>query len=309
MHSSPNQADLSAAADVQGHAASAASAGAVSLVVSTYNWDAALTLCLGSIATQRCPPLEVIVADDGSRPDTVERVHEIARDFPVALRHLWQPDQGFRLAKIRNRAIAAARGDYLIMIDGDLVLHADFVGDHVAMARPGAFLQGNRALLDKSHTMHALQTGRLAAIRPWLPGLQQPSKTVRWPWLARRRARPSRPLGAIMGCNQSFWRSDLLRLNGFDEDMVGWGFEDTDLVARCLHAGLIRRNLKNCAIAAHLHHATRGSPDGDTPNKVRYQQTLAQRRVRCDHGVADYLAEFERAPLPDLRCAADGSGA
>jgi hypothetical protein len=56
--------------------------------------------------------------------------------------HVWQADEGFRLARSRNRAIAAARGDYVIIVDGDLVLHRHFVGDHLRAARHGCFIQG-----------------------------------------------------------------------------------------------------------------------------------------------------------------------
>jgi hypothetical protein len=35
------------------------------------------------------------------------------------LTHVWQADEGFRLARSRNRAIAAARGDYVVIVDGD----------------------------------------------------------------------------------------------------------------------------------------------------------------------------------------------
>ena len=86
----------------------------VSLIVSTYNWKEALALTLRSIAAQRVLPHEVIVADDGSRADTGEMIREMAKDFPVPLKHVWQEDTGFRLARVRNLGIAASTGDVLL---------------------------------------------------------------------------------------------------------------------------------------------------------------------------------------------------
>ncbi|NQD72201.1 glycosyltransferase, partial [Sphingobacterium shayense] len=42
----------------------------VSLIISTYNWPAALELVLLSVAKQSILPEQIIIADDGSRQDT-----------------------------------------------------------------------------------------------------------------------------------------------------------------------------------------------------------------------------------------------
>jgi glycosyltransferase involved in cell wall biosynthesis len=80
-----------------------------SLVVTTYNWKEALALCLHSIARQRTRPLDVVVADDGSREDTARMVEELARDFPVPLRHAWQEDERPAAGRDRGHACDALR--------------------------------------------------------------------------------------------------------------------------------------------------------------------------------------------------------
>src|SRR4051794_16035860 len=116
-----------------------------SLVVTTYNWPDALDLVLTSALDQRVLPDEVIVADDGSGEPTAEVVRRRAERFAerrVPLHHVWHPDEGFRAAAIRNRALARASGDYILLIDGDCILHPDFVSSHLAFARQGQFVQG-----------------------------------------------------------------------------------------------------------------------------------------------------------------------
>ncbi|HSM11619.1 MAG TPA: glycosyltransferase family 2 protein [Lysobacter sp.] len=280
-----------------------------SLIITTYNWNEALSLVLASVARQTRLPDEVIIADDGSRDSTRELLQCIARDFPVPLRHSWQPDEGFRAARSRNRAIAAARGDYIVMLDGDMVLHPHFIADHLAHATPGGYVQGSRVLTSPDFRQRMLAD---PSMRPGLftPGIARRRHTLRWPRLARwylklAQRRHTEP-HAIKTCNQGWWRADLLRLNGFDERMVGWGREDEELAWRAHHAGLACRQLRFCALAFHLHHTERHQ-DGTSTNDGYLAETRSARSVRCALGIDQHIADLKMHPLADLRDAA-GAG-
>jgi glycosyltransferase involved in cell wall biosynthesis len=106
----------------------------VTLIVTTYNWPQALGLTLASVARQATPPHEVIVADDGSGPETAQTVQRWRAQLRCPVKHVWQEDSGFRLARSRNRALAASEGDYIVLVDGDMILHRRFVEDHMACA-------------------------------------------------------------------------------------------------------------------------------------------------------------------------------
>jgi len=77
-----------------------------SLVIATYNWSQALELCFKSIMQQSVMPTEIIVADDGSGPDTKLIVEKYQKLIAIPLIHLWHKDEGFKLAQIRNKAAA-----------------------------------------------------------------------------------------------------------------------------------------------------------------------------------------------------------
>ena len=79
----------------------------VSLIISTYNWPRALYLCLDSVMQQSVLPDEILIADDGSGMETRDVVRHFERISPVPVRHIWHEDRGFRVAAIRNKAIAA----------------------------------------------------------------------------------------------------------------------------------------------------------------------------------------------------------
>jgi GT2 family glycosyltransferase len=216
----------------------------------------------------------------------------------VRLVHLWQPDDGARMSRARNRAIAAAQGDYVILLDGDMVCEPHFIADHLTYAQRGCFAQGSRVLTDAGLTRRMLEHPG------WVPGffsrgIERRRHTLRLPWLARGYARPHTRRRGIKSCNMAFWRDDLLRLNGFNEAMTGWGREDTELAARAFHAGLLRRDLRFSALAVHLYHPTRKHVVGN-PNDVILDDTRARQLTRCELGVDQHLQEFDLAP-PDLR--------
>ena len=70
----------------------------ITLIISTYNWPEALKIILLSVINQTYLPIEVIVADDGSRDDTRELIEGMQKSFPCKLIHVWQEDNGFRVS-------------------------------------------------------------------------------------------------------------------------------------------------------------------------------------------------------------------
>jgi len=262
-------------------------AATASLVVTTYNWPEALVPILRSVAAQTTSPGEVLVADDGSGEPTCRLVEIFARDFPVPLRHVWQPDAGFRAGQIRNKAVAKARGDYVIQIDGDMVLHPSFVRDHIDAARPGRFIGGSRVILGPEATRRLLAGGPLPG--PTSAGIRNRLNAVRAPLLGRALATIAKPrsLRSIRGCNMSYWRDDFLAVNGYDEEFVGWGREDTDLGARFRMQGLERTFFKLQGVAFHLYH-----PENSRAHLERNDELLRRagelRSSRCGLGVSQY---------------------
>lgn len=266
----------------------------ISLIVTTYNWEAALELALKSIARQSALPAEILVADDGSGPATAAMVRAWAQRLPVPLRHLWQQDEGFRLARSRNRAIAACRGDYVVIVDGDMILHREFIHDHARAARRGCFIQGVRLLAGPATTQRLLREQRLD-LGLFSRDIRRRRHTIRnraLSWLLYQKNHTHQK--AIRGSNQAYWRDDLLRVNGYDERMVGWGREDNELAARLYNIGIRRRNLKFAALAIHLHHTVR-HPAGVNPNDRLLQVTIAERRTHCELGIGQHLEEFPGA--------------
>lgn len=232
------------------------------VIVTTYNRPDALAAVLAGYAAQRDARFELIVADDGSGPETRRIVDDFAACAPFRVKHVWHEDAGFRAAAIRNRAIAAADADYVIFTDGDCVPARDFVARHMQLAGRGWFSAGNRVLLSAAFTRGALD-GNVALheksaafwLAAWLRrDINRLLPLVRLPDGSWRKSAPMRWRG-VKTCNLAAWRDDLTRVNGFDETFSGWGLEDSDLAIRLLHAGVRHKNARFAAPLFHLWHA------------------------------------------------------
>jgi GT2 family glycosyltransferase len=86
----------------------------------------------------------------------------------------------------------------------------------------------------------------------------------------------------------AFWREDVIDINGFNEEFLGWGREDSEFAARMQNAGIKRINFKFGAIAYHLYHPehTRARL---AKNDELLEQTLQQKKIWCEKGVSQYL--------------------
>jgi glycosyltransferase involved in cell wall biosynthesis len=269
------------------------------LVITTYNWPVALDRVLASTLRQRQLPNEVIVADDGSGQETRKLVDGYKKVFPIPLHHSWQEDRGFRVAMSRNKAIAKSSSDYVILADGDMILHPDFVGDHVQYAERGTFVQGSRAKLSERGTSETIASGNIL-FTPLTRGLKSRRYAIKSRILQCLFS--GRPLGSqitmIQTCNMAFFRDDCLAVNGFNEDFEGWGREDTEFGVRLINSGVTRRNLKFSGIAYHLHHE--GESRASLPkNDEILARTIFSRAVRCENGIDKYLAVTERRGRAD----------
>ena len=228
-----------------------------SLIISTYNWTPALNLCLKSVLKQSVLPAEIIIADDGSTEDTRHLIEKFCAETTVPVIHVWQPDEGFQLAKIRNRAIARSNYPYIIQIDGDLILHTHFIKDHLFIKQPGYFVSGSRVLLSPD-TTHLLFQHNSIDIKEHNKGGKIFLNRFRIRFLQKTLSRWYKNSGKhkyyVKGCNMAFWKKDLETVNGYNESFTGWGKEDSELAIRLINAGIKKKFLKMGGITFHLFH-------------------------------------------------------
>jgi len=259
--------------------------GRLALVITTYERPDALAAVLASVSRLTLAPTEIVIADDGSGSSTREVVDAFIARASAPVRLVSQPHSGFRVSRLRNLAIAATDMDYLVFIDGDMLLHPDFIADHAHFCRRGFYTQGVRAQAD------SLQTGRLLADPALQPGFWSPgfgglrrAYLLHSPPMASLMRRLANVFIATKSCNLGIWRDDLVRVNGFNEAIEGWGAEDKELVARLENSGVRRQTLLFGGIASHLHHAP-ASRTALPRNLALLEDARRERRVRCERGL------------------------
>lgn len=261
-----------------------------SLIISTYNWPQALSLCLQSVKQQKLLPDEVLIADDGSTEKTKQLIEHFQKNFPAPLKHVWHPDEGFRLAAIRNKAIAEARCEYIIQTDGDLILHSLFIRDHLEMKKPGYFTAGSRVMLSETTTKKLIENNSVNVKKYGAPSLDANairSKLLRT-FLAERYKAKGRFRFYVKGCNMAFFKKDLLKVNGYNESFEGWGCEDREIAIRLMNSGIKKQFLKNGGICYHLYHST-PSKINEERNECLMKEAVDKQSTWVENGLSKYV--------------------
>jgi len=268
----------------------------ISVIVSTYNRPDALEMVLRSLEAQTCKDFEVVVADDGSREDTRLMLDRFGSQSPLKLKHVWQEDEGFRAASIRNQAVAASQGEYLVFLDGDCMVFPDFLAEHARLKEPNRFTTGNRLLLSRSFTEIVLD--RQLPLHQWtfsqwirarLSGqTNRLLPLLRLPLGFLRKLTP-RKWNGVKTCNLGTWRQDFFDVNGFDESYQGWGYEDSDLVIRIMNKGVFRLEGRFAIPVIHLWHPLNHSPSTEE-NLQRLQNVLKSNATWVDNGVHRHMS-------------------
>ena len=257
------------------------------IILNTYNQPEYLARVLRALTRQTCPPKEILLADDGSADATRDVFNRWAAAQTFRTEHLWQEHRGFRRSSILNQAIARARSDYLIFLDGDTVPHPRFISDHWRIARQQRFVQGHRALIEqpaaKWFGLGDFSSDRRRAWRQWVLGGFK--NAYRWPFPIKRLRHDLR---GVRGCNLAIWRADLLSVNGYNEAFEGWGREDSELALRLINAGTTRLDVRGWALCYHLWHPP-ASRTAVPRNDSLLEETRNRRLVTCERGLNQYL--------------------
>jgi len=254
-----------------------------SLVISTYNWPEALELVLKSILNQTKAPNEILIADDGSGEATKAVIESFKQKTAVPIKHYWHEDNGFRKTIIMNKAIAAATGDYIIQIDGDIILHQKFIADHLTDALEGYYIKGSRSMLTTERTAKILKTKDIH-INPLSSGVGSKINATYFPLLAFLFRGDHYRSNNLRGCNFSFWKKDFIAVNGYNNDLEGWGHEDIELAARLTNLGIKQRQLKLKAICFHLYHQI-NARDNEDLNYKKYLKAVSGGTIVCKSGI------------------------
>ncbi|ECR5191536.1 glycosyltransferase family 2 protein [Campylobacter jejuni] len=253
------------------------------LIITTYNQKERLALVLDSVKNLEPLPDEVLIADDGSREDTAKLIQAYQKDFPCKLEHIWQEDEGFRAAASRNKAINASNSEYIILIDGDMILEKNFIGDHLNFASLKTILQGSRTILNKNESKELLSKNNFSLAFDKKGFKNQRNiflaKCVyKFSKLTKKFFKKSQLVKGSKTCNMSFYKSDFEAIEGFNEKFIGWGREDSEFVARFLFNDGVFKRLKFNALAYHIYHEENSKNMLEINHQI-YLETIKNKKI------------------------------
>ncbi len=276
---------------------SAPQARPVSLIISFYKNLRMLELVLGSLKLQTYKNFQLVICDDGSPKEIVDRVHELLEALEIPSIHLWHEDIGFRKNRILNWGLHYTLAEYLVFIDQDCVLHSEFMAEHVLAKSENSVVCGRRINLTKwvsaLLTPHKITKNFLEKNILWIAisGLFMKDnngiKGIYIKNLALRRLFNKKPRG-IVGCNFSVFRKSLLDINGFDTRYEGAGFgEDSDIEFRLRLAGLNMLPACNTVVQYHIYHKLL---DRSANNEVLFNSIIQEKKVRTNFGYSQQIS-------------------
>lgn len=258
-----------------------------SVILATYNDANILEWSLAAFARQSFGDFELIIADDGSSEAYEPILENWAGKFAREIVRVRHERQGFRKTRIQNRAVSVAKTERLIFVDIDCLPQRNFVRNHVMFLEPGVALTGRRVHIRKEILPDAekvyesgvdLSVGKLLV--EWMRGRARVIEHgFELPMLYESRN------NGILGCNFSVTKADFAAVNGFNEEFLGRGGEDTDIDLRLRRNGVRVRCLRNKLIEYHLMHEVRvGTYESDS---ARIEKAQALGEIRARNGLAE----------------------
>ncbi len=231
----------------------------VSIIVSFYERLEHLKCCLDALAFCAKDFDEVVIADDGSKDETVTALKEMIVPYDFTITHVSHPKEGFRLSATRNNGIRHSRGDYLVFLDCDFLVLPDAIKYHLRRAKPGRFVAGSCKYLTEEQSRIILASEMspdlLEKYYEQLPDreiIKQHRRFIKRSILIRLHL--ASPRKQSVGGHLSLYKKDIERINGYDEDFKGWGGEDEDLGVRLAAAGIHSISAVRYARVMHIWH-------------------------------------------------------
>ncbi len=265
----------------------------VSVIISVFNRLDYLEKALLSVSYQSLIPDEVVICDDGSEEPIVDFVKNRASEFPFKLKLVRQSDKGFRLARCKNNGIRAARNDFLVFWDQDVVGTHDYLQTYFENRRPGFFIVSYPVRLTP------YQTGQITAedikkgtfdhliTKAQIEKIHRQFRKDRFYFYLRKLVLPKDTRPKLRGGVFAAFKDDLLKVNGFDENYRGWGNEDDDLGRRLYAAGVVGFNPFYDQFPLHLYHAPH-HVNGKRTNQEYYgkrKKEIASGHYRAEFGI------------------------
>ena len=270
----------------------------ISVIVPVYNrleHLRALFLCL---LRQKKQADELIITDDGSSQKVLDFIGDLIPEAKFKVKHIYQEDKGFRKTRALNNAVRNSSGDLLIFCDQDLIFGEEYVETIAGNIKENIFLMGRAHTLKREEKDFVLENiekiNSYEEIVKNLPDSYIPTIKKMLNEDKRRRLLKTFKLAKrgikLVGMSYALMKNAYIKVNGYDENYIGWGQEDDDFGNRLTVAGINGKELVTKNIQLHLWHysdPTKIHSSNEEYYYKRKEEIFSEKDFYCKKGYED----------------------
>ncbi|MGL5983107.1 MAG: glycosyltransferase [Cetobacterium sp.] len=268
----------------------------VSVIVPVYNRLEHLRALFICLLNQKVQPYELIITDDGSSQKLIDFIGDLLNKAKFKVKHIYQEDKGFRKTRALNNGVRESEGDYLVFCDQDLIFPNDYIEKMIKNARKGEYLMGrahNTTEDQKRDILNGLNVGKkykeiLTKIpKEYFNHMEESFKNDKKKRILQKFYLNKRGI-KLAGMSYGLFKNDYLKVNGYDENYEGWGYEDDDFGNRLCTVGIKGREFKTDEIQLHLYHyldPTKNKSLNENYYYERKKEIFKNQKIKCDFGI------------------------
>jgi len=234
--------------------------GLVSIIIPTRNRHEVLRTCIESLlASSREVPFEIIVMDNGSDEEAAVEYLRSFANHPLV--RVVRDDQPFNYSRLNNRAVALARGQYLVLLNNDTeVISSDWLVTMTAiMSQPDVGAVGVKLLYPDGTIQHGGVIVGLGGVAG-----HAHLRRLRTEGGYFGRAQLQQEFGAVTGACMLLRKADYVAVQGLDEQRLAVAFNDVDL---CLKLRRLGKRIVWTPFVEFYHHESLSRGLEDTSEK------------------------------------------
>ena len=270
----------------------------ISVIVPVYNrleHLRALFLCL---LKQKKQPDELIITDDGSSQTVLDFIGDLIPKAQFKVKHIYQEDKGFRKTRALNNGVRNSIGDLLIFCDQDLIFGEEYIETIAKNIKNDIFLMGRAHTLKKEEKDFIVENiekiNSYEEIVKNLPDSYIPTIKKMLNEDKKRRLLKTFKLAKrgikLVGMSYALMKNAYIKVNGYDENYIGWGQEDDDFGNRLTVAGINGKELVTKNIQLHLWHysdPTKVHSSNEEYYYKRKEEIFSKKDFYCKKGYED----------------------
>ena len=273
----------------------------ITVIVTIYNRLEYAKNIIKSLLNQTVQIDELIFADDGSSENLVNSIKGLMSECKFKIKHVYQEDFGFRLARSRNNASRVTNNDYLIFMDQDIIIPPDLIEKIVKHKKRGRLVYSKaimsneeqkekiQGILNKSYNYKKLYSFTTQKQREIRNKVYKKDKFYSFIYDLKLRSRGAK----IAGLFFSLYKEDFIKINGFDEKYEGWGYEDDDFCNRLFKAGIKTYPIHFDRYPIHMYHPF-DPTKAESPNEKYYRRRkkeISKKNYKCEYGYKNTLGK------------------